>query len=67
MTATIQLQFRGYQPTTEQFPLDRSPFERVESADQANEMIESALMGDEDEDGWVSAEIAGEDVRLRRC
>lgn len=62
---TIELQFLGYSPEIYSLPLDESPFERL-GVDGANEVLESAMMGDPDDNGWVSASAAGEDFQVRQ-
>jgi hypothetical protein len=61
----VQLQFRGYQPTTETLPLVESPFEHIDDAATATALVEQTLMGDEDEDGWVAGNASGEEFQVR--
>lgn len=61
----LQVQFAGYSPVdvdTENGTC--AVFERL-TATEAATALESAIMGDEDDDGWVVDEAGGETFQVR--
>ena len=59
-----QIQFAGYQPIRYSEP-DESPLEHIQDADEAWDIIQSALMSDPDAAGWHHGEAGGEDFQVR--
>lgn len=64
---TIEIQFHGYEPQKRSYPIVDSPFERVQSADEADTIIWNTLMGDADDEGWCHGDAEDEDFQVRWC
>lgn len=62
---TIEIQFRGYNAVKKTLPLSESPFENVQSVDEANAIIDQTLQGDADSHGWIESEANGESFQVR--
>lgn len=62
----VEIQFFGYKPFEIDLPADPSPFENVPDTVAATEIIHRTLMGNGDEDGWVTGDAEGELFQVRK-
>lgn len=66
----IEIQFAGYSPEPMFLPLMNSPFSSFANedmlADEAQSIIEEALMSDADDNGWCAGDARGEVFQVRR-
>ena len=63
----LQVVFAGYEPVSVDTENGTcAVFERL-TATEASSALEDAAMADEDETGWIAAEIGGEHCCLKIC
>lgn len=61
----LEVQFAGYAPVTVDTEYASCAIFEKLTATQAAEALEFATMGDADENGWIAANIGGEDCQVR--